>query len=1345
MKKFLKFLVFPLITFLCLPCYAQQKPIVIHNGLALTAKDKQEWKDVFTGKTHGITQYRLITFDRLLNDQQKSDLVNYGVEILEYIHSHTYLCSINQNNYKSDEQPDGLSEIYPFSPSFKLSTNLLYGNPCLQDGTLSKLVIQCMPNSIHEDFIREIQQKGIQLRKIYAQQDILYLSANASHIKWLSQLPQTKFMDCESAPGEPEDREGRSLHRVNLIGANPLEKLNLDGNGVKVMVRDDGFVGPHIDFHGRITNGTYNDIGEHGDGVAGILTGAGNLDPLVMGMAPGAELFVINYQPDFLDNTLDYHQQEGVVITNSSYSNGCNVGYTLEAQVVDKQLWENRELLHVFSAGNSNNLDCGYGAGNQWGNVTGGHKIAKNCLTVANLRLDGNLEASSSRGPTKDRRMKPEISARGANELSTAPGQGTQVFGGTSAAAPGVAGVCALLYQAYKQFNNGKNPESALIKAAIMNTATDIGTPGPDYQFGFGVIDAYRAYKLLENKSYRKDIIRPGQQIEIKYNVLKDQQLVKFMIYWPEQEASLLSPKALINDVDLVVKSPTGTILKPWTLNPTPDAVTLAAGAFPGTDTLNNVEQVSVVLPEPGEYTLTITGKFIPSSQVEVFTLFESEDHSLRLTYPIGGEQFNITETTQIHYTAYGVDSIQILLSTNAGKDWIQLKKQVAGTRLYDFSIPNNVSSDSCLVQIRQGNLSSTSGYFTITSGVLGFKINRYCIGELELGWSASSKDSFKVYQLQEKYMDPIAVTSDTKLILPNQDPRQHKWFSVAGFQGTSLSRRELAIVTPDTLIGCNITKDLGLAASPKNPVGYYACQETHIQPIFQVINRSSNTIQGFNLFVEGDLGIQTETFTDLIGPYDTLEVTFLSGIVLKGNHSRAIRAWVKHLDDENPFNDTLQLNVQLQALPETLGTYPLVQDFNQSTPPFNWLISNPLDNATWVVAQATGKNGSASQCLMLNNPNPVYRNQPITLTSQRADLTQAVEPYLYFDFAHHALSSSQYQDSLQIIVKEICDLNLKETVLFSGRSLQYKTVDASATTNWSPRDTSWYWLAFDLADFKGSEIVVEFVVFRGHENRTFIDHFEIREKYPETSIAKLEIEPSPACYTKNVKLTPVVYVPDAKIYLDAGIGASPRMFDGLGPHTTRFIQQGDKVISMHVKSNLSNDIILLQDLSLANAVAIGYNYTVLTGRTVQFNNLSLYGTTYAWSFGDGQTSSEFSPIHTFDSAKIYRVKLTVTNPCGTYSRSVEVDLTLTQTEQTSNHLIISLYPNPVRNFIALNVSKDMDFIRITDSDGQLMKELTNVRLGDYTIDCKNWPAGLYTLQAYRGNKVNQLKILKIE
>lgn len=106
-------------------------------------------------------------------------------------------------------------------------------------------------------------------------------------------------LSCAPIPGQPEDREGRSMHRVNRITVNAKENLFLTGEGVKVCVRDDGFVGPHIDFKNRITNEVFGGNGTHGDMVSGILCGAGNIDPVIDGMAKGAELFVINYQDDF--------------------------------------------------------------------------------------------------------------------------------------------------------------------------------------------------------------------------------------------------------------------------------------------------------------------------------------------------------------------------------------------------------------------------------------------------------------------------------------------------------------------------------------------------------------------------------------------------------------------------------------------------------------------------------------------------------------------------------------------------------------------------------------------------------------------------------------------------------------------------------------------------------------------------------------------------------------------------------------------------------------------------------------------------------------------------------------
>ncbi|MDA7837047.1 S8 family serine peptidase, partial [Salibacteraceae bacterium] len=66
---------------------------------------------------------------------------------------------------------------------------------------------------------------------------------------------------------------------------------------------------------------------------------------------------------------------------------------------------------------NSGTSNCGYGAGNVWGNITGGHKVGKNVIAVANLTSYDVVATSSSRGPAHDGRIKPDVSAKGWSQI----------------------------------------------------------------------------------------------------------------------------------------------------------------------------------------------------------------------------------------------------------------------------------------------------------------------------------------------------------------------------------------------------------------------------------------------------------------------------------------------------------------------------------------------------------------------------------------------------------------------------------------------------------------------------------------------------------------------------------------------------------------------------------------------------------------------------------------------------------------------------------------------------------------------------------------------------------------
>ena len=273
------------------------------------------------------------------------------------------------------------------------------------------------------------------------------------------------------------------------------------------MMQDDGLVGPHIDRQGRVDQSacigcSSSSNNDHGDHVSGTIMGAGNLDPLGKGMADGAFLYVYGSSNNNYYDVPAIYQNNDVTITSKSYSNGCNAGYTSLAQDLDEQINLYPSLTHVFSAGNDGNSNCSYGAGSGWGNVTGGHKQGKNVITVANLTSTGGLASSSSRGPAADGRIKPDIGAKGSSVYSPVSPYTYASYTGTSMSCPGIAGVMGQLYQGYKEINTGQNPPSALMKCLLLNSADDIGNPGPDFKHGWGEVNALRAIKILENNNH---------------------------------------------------------------------------------------------------------------------------------------------------------------------------------------------------------------------------------------------------------------------------------------------------------------------------------------------------------------------------------------------------------------------------------------------------------------------------------------------------------------------------------------------------------------------------------------------------------------------------------------------------------------------------------------------------------------------------------------------------------------------------------------------------------------------------------------------------------------------------
>ena len=789
--------------------------------------------------------YTFLQFNEIPTQDQKEAMEALGIQFPEYLPYKTYLAFIPSSISSSELASYNARAIVPINSEKKISHTLInqpYGDWAIV-GNQILVILQRHKQVSNSEMVTLLNQQGVQVIESHEQSRNMVIQISESQIESIAQLVEVRWMELVQEPGVPEDTDGRGLHRSNAIDRNTPMGRHWTGEGVNVLCRDDGTVGPHIDFEGRIRNLVNDPTGTHGDGISGIMSGAGNLNPSMRGMAAGSFLYVVQYGSSFLDApTLNVIADSSVVITNSSYSDGCNAGYTSGTQTVDSQIHNDTDLLHVFSAGNSNGACSTYGAGSQWGNITGGHKQGKNCMTTANLFDTGGLVGSSSRGPAHDGRIKPDISAHGQGQGSTSPNNGYQSFGGTSAAAPGIAGISAQLYHGYKELNGGNNPESALIKAAILNTANDLGNVGPDYKFGWGHVNSLRAAMLIEEERYLDDNISQGNINSHIINVPAGTQQVRFMLYWNDPEASPGANPALVNDLDIVVKDPANTSFLPYVLDETPNATTLDLPATNGIDNLNNMEQVLFDLPTAGDYTVEVTGTGVPIGPQHYFVVYEIIEDAISFTYPIGGESFTPNTNEIIHWDAYNLtNSIEIEYSSDNGNSWNTINSVSASTRLFTWFVPSNFTGSALLRATSGSETATTPDNFSVAPKVTGIMLTEVCPNDITLEWDAIGPAlAYDVFMLGDKYMDSVATTNTNSITFtPPMDPTQGFYYSVRarGLEGWT-GLRTVAQHHIGGAFNCVVTNDVGVAhvINPL-PGAIFNCSNNEYEVSVRLIN----------------------------------------------------------------------------------------------------------------------------------------------------------------------------------------------------------------------------------------------------------------------------------------------------------------------------------------------------------------------------------------------------------------------------------------------------------------------------------------------------------------------------
>ena len=237
--------------------------------------------------------------------------------------------------------------------------------------------------------------------------------------------------------------------------------------------------------------------------------------------------------------------------------------------------------------------------------------VSKNIISVGAVDDTGGMSSFSSWGPTEDGRVKPDIVANGVGLTSTwpagiiCPGSDTYdthcSFSGTSMAAPVVTGAIALIIQRYKEVF-GHAPSPAMVKALIINTASELGTIGPDYSFGWGLLDAKAAINLIDDgHTYLKThSLSNAETREYSLNVSSASKVLKVSVAWTDPAGSPSAEMVLENDIDLELIDPSEGIHMPWTLDKSNPS---AAATRDRVNTVDNVEQVLVNFPEEGAWT----------------------------------------------------------------------------------------------------------------------------------------------------------------------------------------------------------------------------------------------------------------------------------------------------------------------------------------------------------------------------------------------------------------------------------------------------------------------------------------------------------------------------------------------------------------------------------------------------------------------------------------------------------------------------------------------------------------------------------------------------------------------
>lgn len=485
---------------------------------------------------------------------------------------------------------------------------------------------------------------------------------------------------------QANDRSAEIIGSRPLTAENIITATGLTGSGQIVGIADSGLDdGSMSDIHPDLANTggsqkipkimlqSYtdrilaDDPSGHGTFMAATIAGTGAASQgKYRGIAPGASLYFQalldrNGNIDVPDDAADLFlpaYQAGVRVHVNGWGNGSN--YNASAAQVDKFVYQHPTFLPIFSAGNS---------GPDRGTLTS-QANSKNALVIGSsqvprpafdpeARFADQVAASSSRGPTADGRIKPDLLAPGSALISACSSLAESNFaanplytrmGGSSMAAAVTGGATALLREQLSTQNRVSDPSAALIKALLINGARRHS--GNPFVEGFGILDLASTSLALKEDLFKmvdyKTRINQGESREYKLIVTDPTMPIKVTLAWTDPAGKAGDGATLVNDLNLSVWDTHGHV---YYGNDSDHRQV--------TDTVNNVEQVNITNPERGEYTIVVHAADINSNSGQDFALVYGQVLCTGIVQAVDGQHLTLEGGARLDLGSRDVRQVQ--------------------------------------------------------------------------------------------------------------------------------------------------------------------------------------------------------------------------------------------------------------------------------------------------------------------------------------------------------------------------------------------------------------------------------------------------------------------------------------------------------------------------------------------------------------------------------------------------------------------------------------------------------------------------------------------------------------